>query len=239
MVRAAIVKLQQMKREGRRIVGFVGWDTPTAQLAERAGADFMSVGDSVGVNLWGRAEHEPVTLDEILLLCRAVRNGAGRMPVSCDIPSGYAGDAAAAALRLANKGGADVVKLLGSPDEVRRVVQAGVAVFAEFHGDHGTPEELVERARALEHAGAAMLDFRHSGPVAGAAVVKAVAIPVLGGLGGGPWLDGRVRLCHTAMGYGPKWLESKTETYANTAKQTLDAFKALVDDVRGGRQIRG
>ena len=45
-----------------------------------------------------------------------------------------------------------------------------------------------------------MLDFTNSGPVAGPAVVEAVSIPVIGGFGGGPWLDGRVRLAQTALG---------------------------------------
>jgi 3-methyl-2-oxobutanoate hydroxymethyltransferase len=147
--------------------------------------------------------------------------------------------AAAAAVRLAKEGGADMVKVLGTPDLVRAIVEAGVPVFAEFHGEHGSVEELVREARRLEQAGAAMLDFRHSGPVAGTAVVKAVSVPVIGGLGGGPWLDGRVRLAHTAIGYGAKWLESKTDTYVNTAKLSLEAFKALADDVRAGRQIKG
>ena len=93
--------------------------------------------------------------------------------------------------------------------------------------------------RRLEAAGASLLDFRHSGPVAGAAVVTAVSIPVIGGLGGGPWLDGRVRLAHTAIGYGAKWLDSKAETYANTAKLSFEAFTSLVADVRAGRQIKG
>ena len=99
--------------------------------------------------------------------------------------------------------------------------------------------ELVEEAKRLEGAGAAMLDFRHSGPEAGAAVTRAVKIPVIGGLGGGPWLDGRVRLAHTAIGYAAKWIDAKTGTYGNAAKLSLDAFRALIDDVRSGRQIRG
>jgi 3-methyl-2-oxobutanoate hydroxymethyltransferase len=98
---------------------------------------------------------------------------------------------------------------------------------------------LVEEAKLLESAGASLLDFTNSGPVAGAAVVKAVSIPVIGGFGGGPWLDGRVRLAHTAIGYGEKWIDSKTETYVNTAKASLGAFSALIDDVRAGRQIKG
>ena len=67
--------------------------------------------------------------------------------------------------------------------------------------------KLVDEAKLLEDAGASLLDFTNSGPVAGAAVVKAVKIPVIGGFGGGPWLDGRVRLAHTAIGYGEKWIE--------------------------------
>ena len=78
-----------------------------------------------------------------------------------------------------------------------------------------------------------MLDFTNSGPVAGPAVVKAVSIPVIGGFGGGPWLDGRVRLAQTALGSAAKWLDAETETYVNTAKLSLDAFTALIDDVRG------
>jgi 3-methyl-2-oxobutanoate hydroxymethyltransferase len=75
--------------------------------------------------------------------------------------------------------------------------------------------------------------------VAGPAVVRSVSIPVIGGLGGGPWLDGRVRLAHTAIGYAAKWIDAKTETYGNAAKLSLDAFRALIDDVRSGRQIKG
>jgi 3-methyl-2-oxobutanoate hydroxymethyltransferase len=238
-----IAALQQMKREGKKIVGVVVYDYPTAQIADRAGVDLVSVGDSVGANLWGQSSEAEVTLEELLIACKAVRRGTKRALVSCDVAQGpvNAGmaSAVAAAQRLAKEGGADMVKVLGSPDMVRAIVRAGVPVYAEFHGDKAAAEQLVEEARKLEQAGAAMLDFRHSGPVAGAAVSKAVAIPVIGGLGGGPWLDGRVRLAHTALGYGAKWLDSKAETYVNTAQLAHQAFTALVEDVRAGRQIKG
>ncbi len=238
-----IAALQQMKREGRKIVGVVAYDYPTAQIADRAGVDLVSVGDSVGANLWGQPTEIEVTIEELLIACKAVRRGVKRALVSCDLPQGpvSAGIQAAvsAAARLSKEGGADMVKVLGAPDLVREIVRAGVPVFAEFHGGHADSGKLVEEARRLEQAGAAMLDFRHSGPVAGAAVSKAVSIPVIGGLGGGPWLDGRVRLAHTAIGYGAKWLDSSTETYVNTAKLSLQAFTALIDDVRSGRQIKG
>ena len=85
-----IPALQQMKREGKKSVGVVAWDTPMALIAERAGVDFISVGDSVGVNLWGHDNPLEVTLDEILVCCKAVRRGARRALVSCDLQIGRA-----------------------------------------------------------------------------------------------------------------------------------------------------
>jgi 3-methyl-2-oxobutanoate hydroxymethyltransferase len=266
--KVTIPLLHQMKREGRKIAGIVAWDTPMARIADRAGIDLVSVGDSVGVNLWGHAHPFEVTLDEMLVVCKAVRRGATRALVSCDFPFGPLQEGAAgavrAAIRLVKEGGADMVKLDGAaecPDAVRAVARAGIPVFAQFgltpqtalqfgipYGAQSAPgvmvrpeltARLVEQARLLECAGAALLDFTNSGPIAGAAVAKAVSIPVLGGFGGGPWLDGRVRLAHTAIGYADKWLDSKTETYANVARISLDAFTALIADVRAGRQIKG
>jgi 3-methyl-2-oxobutanoate hydroxymethyltransferase len=266
--KVTIPALQQMKRDGRKSVGVVAWDYQLARLADRAGVDIVSVGDSVGVNLWGHANPLEVTLDEMLVVCKAVRRGVERALVSCDLPFGPLQEgtesALRAAIRLVKEGGADMVKLDGAaafPEAVRAVVRAGIPVFAQFGltpqtalqygvpysaqasaGAQAQPEmtdKLVAEAKRLEQAGAALLDFTNSGPVAGAAVVKAVKIPVIGGFGGGPWLDGRVRLAHTAIGYGEKWLESKIETYANVARISLDAFTALIADVRAGRQIKG
>jgi 3-methyl-2-oxobutanoate hydroxymethyltransferase len=232
-----IASLRRMKRDGVKIVGVVAWDFQMARIADLAGVDLVSVGDSVGVNLWGRAADAEVTVEEMLVCCKAVRSGATRALVSCDIPTGA--DARRAAGRLAHEGGAEMVKVLGEPELVREIVKAGVPVFAEFHGENAAVAKLVERAKRLEEAGASLLDFRHSGPAAGAAVAAAVSIPVIGGLGGGPWLDGRVRLAHTAIGYAAKWFDAGPETYGNAAKLSLDALRALAEDVRAGRQIKG
>src|SRR5262245_6107215 len=105
MDRVTVAGLQQLKRDGKKIVGIVAWDYPTARIADRAGVDMISVGDSVGHNLWGHATETEVTVDEILIVCKAVRRGAQRALVSCDIPHApvHAGTAAAvaAAVRLA------------------------------------------------------------------------------------------------------------------------------------------
>jgi 3-methyl-2-oxobutanoate hydroxymethyltransferase len=226
--------LQAMKRAGQKIVGVVAWDFQTARILDRAGVDIVSVGDSVGVNLWGREDESDVTLDELILVCAAVKRGVGRALVSCDLPRGHG---VGAARRLIDEGGADVVKV-EDEDGVPGYVGAGVPVFAQFSG--GAPGvDAVALARRLEEEGASLLDFRHSGPVEGPEVVAAVAIPVIGGLGGGPWLDGRMRLIHRAIGAAAEALDEPPDSYANVAQVTYDAVAAYAADVRGGRQVRG
>jgi 3-methyl-2-oxobutanoate hydroxymethyltransferase len=128
-----------------------------------------------------------------------------------------------------------------SLDAIRAVTRAGIPVWAQFGIDPTAPaaDRLVREAKALEAAGAALLDFRYSGPVAGPAVVGAVTIPVIGGLGGGPWLDGRVRAIVNAIGYLASAVGDTGDRYANVADAAHAAIEALCDDVRAGRQIKG
>src|SRR5215467_10339738 len=116
--KVTIPALQQMKRDGKKSVGVVAWDTPMAGIADRAGVDFVSVGDSVGVNLWGHANPLEVTLEEMLIVCKAVRRGVKRALLSCDFPfgplQGGIHSALEAGIRLVKEGGADIVKLDGA-----------------------------------------------------------------------------------------------------------------------------
>lgn len=259
--------LNAMKERGEPIVAVVAWDTQTARIADRVGVDILSVGDTVGVNLWGRSNPLDVSLDEMVLVAGAVRKGVRRALVSVDFPFGplQQGPAAAveAAIRLAKDAGADLVKLDGAADHlaaVEAVVAAGIPVFAQMgltpqtalrHGvDYGTmvsgtssvPEQMLDamvgEARALESAGASLLNITNSGPVVGEAVARAVRIPVLGGLGGGPWLDGRVRLAAAAIGSPASMLDATFDTYGSVAEVTFEALAAYASDVRAGRQIR-
>jgi 3-methyl-2-oxobutanoate hydroxymethyltransferase len=263
-----LTALQQMKVDGRKIVGVVAWDYQMAQIVDRAGVDLVSVGDTVGVNLWGHTHPLEVTLDEMVIVCKAVRRGVKRALLSCDFPYGplQEGTAAAlrAAIRLVKEAGADMIKLDGAadfPEVVEALVRAGIPVFAQFgvtpqtalrygiaYSVASTPgaqvtaqmqTRLLEEAKRLERAGASLLDFTNSGPAAGAAVAAAVGIPVIGGFGGGPWLDGRMRLAHGAIGYAASWIDAEVESYANVARIALDAITAYAGDVRAARQIKG
>ncbi len=260
--------LQQMKRDGRKIVGVVAWDYQMAQIVDRAGVDLVSVGDTVGVNLWGHANPLEITMDEMVVVCKAVRRGVRRALLSCDFPYGPlqegTASALAAAIRLVKEAGVDMVKLDGAADfpaAVEAIARAGIPVFAQFgitpqtalqygiqYSAANQPGALVteamtarllEEAKRLEDAGASLLDFTNSGAVAGAAVAAAVKIPVIGGFGGGPWLDGRMRMAHAAIGYAAANIDSDVENYANVARISLAAISAYVTDVRAARQIKG
>jgi 3-methyl-2-oxobutanoate hydroxymethyltransferase len=173
-----VADLQEMKRRGRKIVAVVCWDEATAETADAAGVEIVSVGDS------GAAD-----FDELVVFCRAVRRGVKRALVSCDLP-----DPSLESARRLVGSGADLLKVEGA-GSVRQIAAAGIPIWAQLEGG----DDPVAEAKRLEAAGAALLDFRHSGPEAGARVAAAVSIPVLGGLGGGPWLDGRVRAIHRLL----------------------------------------
>jgi 3-methyl-2-oxobutanoate hydroxymethyltransferase len=263
--KVTIPALQQMKRDGQKIVAMVVYDYQMAQIVDRAGIDIVSAGDSVGMNLWGLSSELDVTLDQMVLTCQAVRRGVKRAVVSCDFPLGEiqkdTETAVKAAERIVKEGGADLVKLDGAsafPETVRAMAGAGISVWAQFGITPHTakqfggmakagPElaaerkdQFVQEAKLLEEAGAVLLDFTNSGPVAGPEVVRAVSIPVIGGLGGGPWLDGRVRAAFAAVGYLASSIDDdKTERYAHVARTMLEAVTVFAGDVRGSRQIRG
>src|SRR4051794_4772478 len=200
----------------------------------------------------------------MLVVCKAVRRGVKRALVSCDFPFGPLQEgpesAVRAAIRLVKEGGADLVKLDGAasyPEAVRAVNRAGIPVFAQFgitpqtalrygipYSEAAKPgaevpvemkDQLVAEATRLEAAGASMLNFTNSGPVVGAAVTEAVSIPVLGGFGGGPWLDGRIRMATAAIGYDAAGVDEPPNTYANVARIAHDAITAYAEDVRAAR----
>jgi len=118
--KVTVPMLQQMKRDGRKIVGVVAYDYQIAQIVDRAGVDIVSVGDSVGSNMWGQSNLLEVTMDQMVLACQAVRRGVKRALVSCDISFGpvqeSTEEAVRAAVRLVKEGGADMVKLDAAAD---------------------------------------------------------------------------------------------------------------------------
>ena len=236
-----IAGLQQMKRDGRKIVGVVVYDYQMAQIVDRAGVDIVSVGDSVGMNMWGHESEREVTLDQMLLVCKAVRRGVTRALVSCDLPGGIddVGGCGSRARERRRRGYGE-----GRGRRRKRYARSrapespcGRSWDPAGNSAAGSGHDvmrIVGDATLIEEAGASLLDFRHSGPVAGPAVTNAVSIPVIGGLGGGPWLDGRVRAVVNAIGYTAAALDDTADRYANVAR-----ISARRDHDLRGRRARG
>src|SRR6478609_6245245 len=129
--------LQQAKRDGTRFAMLTAYEQYTAEIFDAAGIEVLLVGDSASNNVFGNETSLPVTVDELLPLCRAVARTAKRAMVVADLPFGSyevsAEQAVATGVRFLKEGLAHAVKLEGGKfyaETVRAMVQAGIPVMA-------------------------------------------------------------------------------------------------------------
>jgi 3-methyl-2-oxobutanoate hydroxymethyltransferase len=251
-----VADLQQMKRDKKKICAAITYDYQMAQILDHAGFDLLTVGDSVGRNMWGQATHHDVTVEQMIIVCLAVTRGAKRAVVSCDMPFGpvqEGADAAVrAAIRLVKDGHAEMVKLdnaTSNLEAVRRIATGGIPVWTQFgfspqsmlsRGslDNSTEEmakrmreQIVNDAKALEEAGASLLDLTHVRDHSiYAEVAEKCRIPVLGGSStAGPEADGRISgFTYRAGGPVPG-------RGGEVARLVHDLATKYVDDVRNAR----
>src|SRR5512136_2507784 len=176
----SIHTLQEMKRVGERIAWLTAYDYPTARFAEEAGLDMLLVGDSLGMCVYGYEGTVPVTMDQCIVHCQAVRRGAPRTFVIGDMPfMSYQvsdGDAVVNAGRFLKEAMVDAIKLEGGRrviTRIRAILDAGMVVCCHIgltpqssgqlggHKAQGRTVEsakaLIEDALAIEQAGAQAL----------------------------------------------------------------------------------
>ncbi len=255
-----VAALQQMKRDRKKISAAITYDYQMAQILDGAGFDLLTVGDSVGRNMWGQATHHEVTVDQMVLICLAVSRGAKRAVVSCDMPFGPVQDspdeAVRAAIRLVKEGHAEMVKVdnaIGNLETVSRIARGGIPVWTQFGfspqstlgaGSLDTSteemakrmrEQILNDAKALEEAGASMLDLTH---VRDHSIYEEVArtarIPVLGGSStAGPEADGRI----SGFTYRATALDGGAPRGRgnDVARLIFQLAQQYVDDVRAAR----
>ena len=165
-----------MKARRQPIVMVTAYDAPGGRLADEAGADLVLVGDSAAMTVLGHDSTVPATMDEMLILTRAVTRGASRPLVIADMPFGSFQvsdeEALRNAIRFVKEAGADAVKLEGAGtmlSRVRAIVDAGIPVMGHLgltpqsatmlggYKAQGRSAEkalrLYDDARALEAAG--------------------------------------------------------------------------------------
>ncbi len=137
--RVRIHHLQQWKDAGERWPMLTAYDFPTARVFDEAGIPVLLVGDSAANNMLGYDSTVPVSVDELLMLTKAVVRGTSRALVVADLPFGSyqvsAAQALETAVRFFKEGGAAAVKLEGGAQyagQIRALTDAGIPVMAHL-----------------------------------------------------------------------------------------------------------
>lgn len=257
--RVHVPDLIRMREDGERIVMVTAYDFTFATLVDAAGADVVLVGDSLGSVIQGYENTLPVTLEDVLYHCRAVRRGLKRALLVADLPfMSYqlgAREALHAAGRALKEGGAGAVKLEGGSavvPTVRRLVNAEIPVMGHlgltpqaYHrmGGHrvqarsvGAAKTLLEDAKRLEDAGAFSVVLEGIPAELARKVTEALSIPTIG-IGAGPDCCGQVLVLYDLLGlvqHGAAKSPKFVKRYAELSEAALAGLQEYASEVRGG-----
>jgi len=246
---------RRAKEQGIKITGLTSYDFLSASIFDRAGIDFLLVGDSAGNAVFGYDSTLPVTSDELIPLCRAVVRAARRALVVADMPFGSyeAGpdDALHSAIRFMKETGAHAVKLEGgrrSSSQIEAIVRAGIPVMAHIgftpQSEHGLGGhiiqgrgegalQLLDDAHAVEEAGAFAVVLEMVPSSIAAQVTKELAIPTIS-VGAGPECDGQLMVWTDWAGFTTGRIPKFVKQYANIAESLYDAAVAYRNEVESG-----
>ena len=140
--KVTLTKLAEMRALGEPIVMVTAYDHPSALVVEEAGVDMVLVGDSAANCVLGYDSTVPVSVDELLMLTRAVRRGLRTPLLIGDLPFGSyeASDEQAmlTAQRFVKEAGCDAIKLEGggaSVERARAIARAGIPVMGHVGPD--------------------------------------------------------------------------------------------------------
>lgn len=244
----------RMKADGRRIVMVTSYDYPTSLIADTVGVDSILVGDSYGMVVLGYENTIPVTVEELLPVCRAVRRGASRPLLIADMPfmsfQSSKDEAVRNAGRFVKEGGMEAVKLEGGVEiapTVKTIVDIGIPVLAHIgltpqtatlQGGYRvqgktaeTGEKLIRDAKSLEDAGAFGIVLEMVTDEVARAITKSVSIPTIG-IGSGNSCDGQVLVLHDILGLSPRLTPRFAKKYVDLSAAITDALKQYSNDVR-------
>ncbi len=249
-------RLAEMKSRREPIVMVTAYDYPTARTAEQAEVDMVLVGDSGAQVVLGHDSTVAVTVDEMLVLSRAVRRGVSSAFVVCDLPFGSTEvsdeQAVTTAVRFVKEAGADAVKLEGGGEarlsRIRAIADAGIPVVAHVGltpqtavalgglRAQGRTEEsaarVVREALAVQDAGASVLVIEAVPADVVAVVLPALQIPVIG-IGAGP-ADGQVLVIHDLLGITEGKTAAFVKRYSTIGPDMVAGVAAYAREVRGG-----
>ena len=82
------LELMHLKRVGKKIAMITAYDYPSGKHAEMADFEIVLVGDSLGMVVLGYSTTQPVTMEDMIHHCKAVRRGAPNKFIVADMPFG-------------------------------------------------------------------------------------------------------------------------------------------------------
>jgi 3-methyl-2-oxobutanoate hydroxymethyltransferase len=252
----ALPEIAEMKRRGDRIVMVTAYDAPSGRIADDAGVDLILVGDSAAMVVLGHDSTVPATVDEMIILTRAVNRGARRPLVIADLPFGSYQisdqQALETAVRFVKEAAADAVKLEGAGPmlpRVRALTGAGIPVMGHigltpqtatmlggFKAQGRTANkaaQLYADALALQEAGCFSIVLEAVPSPVAARITDALDIPTIG-IGAGAGCDGQVLVWHDLLGLYEGRAPRFVKQYAELAPTIREAVARYAAEVREG-----
>ena len=252
-----LLDLAALRERREPIVMVTAHDFPSAQIAEEAGVDVVLVGDSAAMNVLGYDSTVPVTVDELLVLCRAVRRGLRTPLLIGDLPFGSYQrsdeQAIETAIRFVKEAGCEGVKLEGgqrAAERARAMVDAGIPVMGHvgltpqtatslggFRAQGKTADaarRLLDDALAIQAAGCFSIVFEAMPAAVAESIMEHMTVPVIG-IGAGPSTDGQVLVVHDMLGIQDAIQPKFVKRYAHVRATMLAGTRAFADDVRARR----
>jgi 3-methyl-2-oxobutanoate hydroxymethyltransferase len=250
-VRHTLAHFRKLRESGEKIAMLTCYDASFAALCDQAGVDMLLVGDSLGMVVQGHDSTLPVTMEDMEYHVRMVARGSHRALVLADLPfatyqiSPEQAFANAARLMVA---GAQVVKLEGGrvmADTVRFLVERGIPVCGHVgltpqsvHQLGGyrvqrDADRLLQDARAIEQAGAAMLVLEAIPAAIGKEVTAALSIPTIG-IGAGKDCSGQVLVLHDMLDIYPGRKARFVRNFMAGAPGIAEAIRRYVEAVKTG-----
>ncbi len=244
------------KKGQEKICALTAYDVLFARLLDEVGLDLILVGDSAAMIVFGYEDTLPVTMEEMLLLARAVSRGVKRALVVGDMPflSYQVSDEEAIknAGRFLKEGGCQAVKIEGGKEmaeRISRIVKAGIPVLGHIGltpqravslggfkvqgRDLESARKLLEDAHALVEAGVFALVLECVPQELAAEITRQVPVPTIG-IGAGPATDGQILVLHDVLGLFEGFRPRFVKAYARLAEESRRALKKYLQEVREG-----
>ena len=241
---------------GEPIVGLTAYTAPVAQWLDPH-VDFMLVGDSVAMVVYGMETTRGIDLETMIRHGKAVAKAAHQAMVVVDMPFGTYEDDPEAALvnarRVIAETGAEAVKMEGGTalaPTVARVVEAGIPVMGhiglmpqhvkaagEFRSKgHSEAERrrILKDARALADAGVFAIVLEGVVEQLAVEVTAATPVPIIG-IGASAACDGQILVTEDMTGIFTQFRPKFVKRYAELGKALDKAVAAYAEDVRARR----